>query len=71
VDDSGKVIIRSFRLVFDRGYRRLFKIDRYRCRDPLRFQDGTPRQPASVSGDPFRSPEQATSALTFFCPFAR
>ena len=29
-DDSGKVVIRSFRLVFDRGYRRLFKIDRYR-----------------------------------------
>jgi hypothetical protein len=29
VDDTGKVI-RSFRLVFDRGYRRLLTIDRYR-----------------------------------------
>jgi hypothetical protein len=38
VDDSGKVVIRSFRLVFDRGYRRLFKIDRYR----LPFAYGLP-----------------------------
>ena len=38
VDDSGKVVIRSFRLVFDRGYRRLFKIDRYR----LPFAYGVP-----------------------------
>jgi hypothetical protein len=38
VEDSGKVIIRSFRLVFDRGYRRLFKIDRYR----LPFAYGLP-----------------------------
>jgi hypothetical protein len=38
VEDSGKVVIRSFRLVFDRGYRRLFKIDRYR----LPFAYGLP-----------------------------
>src|SRR4051795_3891275 len=38
MDDSGKVVIRSFRLVFDRGYRRLFKIDRYR----LPFAYGLP-----------------------------
>src|SRR3954447_1112713 len=38
MDDSGKVVIRSFRLVFDRGYRRLFKIDRYR----LPFAYGVP-----------------------------
>jgi hypothetical protein len=38
VDESGKVVIRSFRLVFDRGYRRLFKIDRYR----LPFAYGLP-----------------------------
>src|SRR4051795_1995167 len=36
--DSGKIVIRSFRLVFDRGYRRLFKIDRYR----LPFPSGLP-----------------------------
>src|SRR3954454_18440349 len=36
--DSGKIVIRSFRLVFDRGYRRLFKIDRYR----LPFAYGVP-----------------------------
>src|SRR3954449_2381745 len=28
MEDSGKVVIRPFRLVFDRGYRRLCKIDR-------------------------------------------
>src|SRR3954462_1448213 len=39
MDDSGKLVIRSFRLVFDRGYRRLFKIDRYR----LPFAYGVPR----------------------------
>ena len=38
MEDSGKVVIRSFRLVFDRGYRRLFKIDRYR----LPFAYGLP-----------------------------
>jgi hypothetical protein len=38
VDESGKLVIRSFRLVFDRGYRRLFKIDRYR----LPFAYGVP-----------------------------
>jgi hypothetical protein len=38
VEDSGKLVIRSFRLVFDRGYRRLFKIDRYR----LPFAYGLP-----------------------------
>src|SRR3954452_17819997 len=38
MDDSGKIVIRSFRLVFDRGYRRLFKIDRYR----LPFAYGVP-----------------------------
>lgn len=38
MEDSGKVTIRSFRLVFDRGYRRLFKIDRYR----LPFAYGLP-----------------------------
>jgi hypothetical protein len=38
VEESGKVVIRSFRLVFDRGYRRLFKIDRYR----LPFAYGLP-----------------------------
>jgi hypothetical protein len=38
VDESGKLVIRSFRLVFDRGYRRLFKIDRYR----LPFAYGLP-----------------------------
>jgi hypothetical protein len=38
VDDSGKVVVRSFRLVFDRGYGRLFKIDRYR----LPFAYGLP-----------------------------
>src|SRR4051795_6276745 len=36
--DSGKVVIGSFRLVFARGYRRLFKIDRYR----LPFAYGLP-----------------------------
>jgi hypothetical protein len=38
VEESGRVVIRSFRLVFDRGYRRLFKIDRYR----LPFAYGLP-----------------------------
>src|SRR3954470_23304977 len=38
MEDSGMVVIRSFRLVFDRGYRRLFKIDRYR----LPFAYGLP-----------------------------
>src|SRR3954454_23561731 len=38
MEDSGRVVIRSFRLVFDRGYRRLFKIDRYR----LPFAYGLP-----------------------------
>jgi hypothetical protein len=38
VEESGRVVIRSFRLVFDRGYRRLFKIDRYR----LPFAYGVP-----------------------------
>lgn len=38
MDESGKLVIRSFRLVFDRGYRRLFKIDRYR----LPFAYGLP-----------------------------
>src|ERR687884_1977830 len=38
MEDSGKVVIRSFRLVFDRGYRRLFKIDRYQ----LPFAYGLP-----------------------------
>src|SRR3954451_5459185 len=38
MEDSGKVVIHSFRLVFDRGYRRLFKIDRYR----LPFAYGLP-----------------------------
>ncbi len=38
MDDSSKIVIRSFRLVFDRGYRRLFKIDRYR----LPFAYGVP-----------------------------
>jgi hypothetical protein len=38
VEESGKVVIRSFRLVFDLGYRRLFKIDRYR----LPFAYGLP-----------------------------
>src|SRR3954466_6123141 len=37
-EESGRVVIRSFRLVFDRGYRRLFKVDRYR----LPFADGLP-----------------------------
>ena len=36
--ESDKLVIRSFRLVFDRGYRRLFKIDRYR----LPFAYGLP-----------------------------
>src|SRR3954452_14070792 len=30
MEESGRVVIRSFRLVFDRGYRRLFRIDRTR-----------------------------------------
>ena len=38
MEESGRVVIRSFRLVFDRGYRRLFKIDRYR----LPFAYGLP-----------------------------
>src|SRR3954470_5718902 len=38
MEDSGRVVIRSFRLVFDRGYRRLFRIDRYR----LPFAYGLP-----------------------------
>ena len=38
MEESGRVVIRSFRLVFDRGYRRLFKIDRYR----LPFAYGIP-----------------------------
>src|SRR3954452_23152869 len=38
MEDSGRVVIRSFRLVFDRGYRRLFKIDRSR----LPFAYGLP-----------------------------
>jgi hypothetical protein len=38
VEESGRVVIRSFRIVFDRGYRRLFKIDRYR----LPFAYGLP-----------------------------
>ena len=38
MEGSGRVVIRSFRLVFDRGYRRLFKIDRYR----LPFAYGLP-----------------------------
>src|SRR3954451_16859962 len=38
MEDSGKVVIHSFRLVFDRGYRRLFKIDR----DRLPFAYGLP-----------------------------
>src|SRR3954452_22230344 len=38
MEESGRVVIRSFRLVFDRGYRRLFRIDRYR----LPFAYGLP-----------------------------
>src|SRR3954447_4799924 len=38
MEASGKVVISSFRLVFARGYRRLFKIDRYR----LPFAYGLP-----------------------------
>src|SRR3954470_2392934 len=38
VDERGRVVIRPFRLVFARGYRRLFKIDRYR----LPFAYGLP-----------------------------
>src|SRR4051794_6415100 len=38
VEESGRVVTRSFRLVFDRGSRRLFKIDRYR----LPFAYGLP-----------------------------
>src|SRR3954451_8276356 len=38
VEESGRVVIRSFRLVFDRGYRRMVEIDRYR----LPFAYGLP-----------------------------